>query len=107
GQQERAGREDRLRPPLRTHDVPGFEERTRHAAYRPRGARGRFDERVDLAGPHELLRDASLEPARTRPLAGVGSDGIPPAGDDPGEAGQPARRGEERTPVEGRQPAVW
>jgi hypothetical protein len=54
-------------------------------------AGGRLAERLDLAGPHELLRDAACAPAGAGPVAGKSDrHGLPAAGDDAGEAGQPA-----------------
>ncbi len=46
-------------------------------------------------------------PFRAGALAGVGPDGLPAAGDDPGEARQPARGGDQRAPAAGGQPALW
>ena len=58
---------------------------------------------LDRTNYFETLPGHELELA---PLARGRSHGQPPAGDDPGEARQPARRREERAPLVGRQPAV-
>ena len=50
----------------------------------------------DRRGPDGLLRDRSQQCARAGALARGRSDGLPAAGDDAGEARQPARRGQER-----------
>ena len=55
-----------IRPPLRAHDVQGLGEgrtgRTLHAGLQQR----RQHERHDQPGPHALLRDAAVQPARSR-----------------------------------------
>ena len=61
---------------------------------------------IDLARPHELLRDAPRPRAGAGALARGRPDGVAAAGHDPGEARQPARRGQERAPLERRQPAL-
>ena len=45
---------------------------------------------------HQLLRDRAEQRAGAGPLARVGPHGLPAPGLDPGEARQPARRGQER-----------
>ena len=64
---------------------------------------GRPDQRQHQHRPHQLLRERAQQRARAGPLARVRPDGLPPAGPDPGEARQPARRGQERAPAAGRQ----
>ncbi len=103
---QRAPGPHRLRPPLRAHDVPGLGARAGHRAHRARGAGGRLHERLHLAGPHQLLRDAPGQPTGAGALAGVRPHGLPAPGDDAGEAGQPAQRGAERAPLAGGQPAL-
>ena len=92
-EQARVARQDRLRPPLRAHDVPGIGARRQDGALLLRPGRRRHAERHDLARPHELLRDAAQPRAGAGALARGGPHGKPPAGHDPGEARQPARRG--------------
>ena len=66
-QQAREARQDRVRPPLRAHDVPGLGERGQGRALQPGAGGRRHAQRLDLARPHELLRDAA------RPRAGAGA----------------------------------
>ncbi len=63
-------------------------------------------QRLDQPGPHELLGDGALELPGIGAVDGVGPDGLPAARDDPGEARQPARRGQERAAPELREPAL-
>ena len=65
-----------------------------HLAHHP-GRRRRL-QRHHLLRPHQLLRDAALPPAGAGPLAGGGPDGHAARRPEPGEPGQPARRGQER-----------
>ena len=102
----RGARQDRFRAPLRARDVPGLAACRQGRARRPRPGCRRDDERIDLAGPDELLRDDAGQPARARPLARGGSDGHPPRRAEPGEPGQPARGRQEREALVVRQPAV-
>ena len=53
--------------------------------------------------PDQLLRGPPDQRPGDRPLARIRPDGLPPAGADPGQARQPARRGQERAPAAGRQ----
>ena len=53
-----------------------------------------------VAGPDELLRDPPRPRARAGAVARGRPHGEPAAGDDPGEARQPARRREERAPLD-------
>src|SRR5690606_16842377 len=57
GLAERARGSYGVRPPVRAHDVPGLETRTGDGALRADREGRRLAERLDLAGPHELLRD--------------------------------------------------
>ncbi|CAA9327874.1 MAG: Zinc protease, partial [uncultured Gemmatimonadetes bacterium] len=107
GEPERGGGAHGAGPPLRAHDVPGVRARAGHAAHRLRGARGRQHQRLHLAGPHQLLRDAPRATAGAGALAGERPHGLLPPRAHAGEAGQPARRGEERAARTGRQPALW
>ena len=84
----------------------GSAERRRERALRARAARRRHAQRIDLARPHELLRDRAVEPARARALARGESHGLPAAGDDAAEARHPARRRAERAALVDGQPAV-
>ena len=100
----RAEGADRLRPPVRAHDVQGIRER------RPRRApvsdllERRLDERDDQQGSHPLLRDPAGQPARSRALPRGRSDAV--ARDHRGEPGQPAPGGAGGAPARRRQPAV-
>src|SRR5690606_9653723 len=98
-QSERTAWPDRIRPPLRAHDVSGIAKRARHTAYRARRTSWRIDERLDLARQDELLRNRSRESPGVGALARVRPDGVPHSRDDAGEAGQPTRGGEERAAV--------
>ncbi len=73
-------------------------------AHRP--GRRRRQQRDHLLRPHQLLRDAALAPAGAGPLAGGRPDGHAARRAEPGEPGQPARRGQEREAPELRQPAL-
>ena len=98
--------QDRLRPPLRARDVPGLAERRQGGAHRPRPGGRRDDERHDLAGPDELLRDHARPPGGARAVARGGPDGHPPRRAQPGEPRQPARGRQEREALVVRQPAL-
>ena len=63
-------------------------------------------QRLDRDGPDELLGDRAAELSRTGLVDGGGPHGLPPPGDDPAEARQPARRGEERAAAELREPPL-
>ena len=104
--QARAAGQDRLRAPLRARDVPGLQARGQGRAHRARAGRRRDDERHDLAGPDELLRDDAVAPARPRPVARGGPDGDAARCAQPGEPRQPARGREEREALVVRQPPV-
>ncbi len=69
-------------------------------ALQPRPGRGRDAERQHVARPDELLRDPPRPRARAGAVARGRSHGEPAPGHDPGEARQPARRREERAPLE-------
>ena len=56
--QARGRRQDRVRAPVRARHVPGLAPRRQGRAHRARPGRRRDDERLDLARPDELLRDA-------------------------------------------------
>ena len=98
--------QDRLRPPVRARHVPGLAPRRQGRAHRPRPGGRRDDERLDLARPDELLRDAAGPPARARAVARGRPDGDPARRAQPGEPRQPARGRQEREALVVRQPAV-
>ena len=104
--QARDARPDRVRAPLRARDVPGLEARREGRAHRHRPGRRRHDERVHVAGPDQLLRDAAGAPAGARALARGGPDGDAPRRAEPGEPRQPARGRQEREALVLRQPPV-
>ena len=106
GSTARAARQDRLRAPVRARHVPGLAPRREGRAHRARPGRRRHDERHDLAGSHQLLRDAAGPPAGPRAVAGGGPDGDAPGRPLAGEPRQPARSGQEREALVVRQPAV-
>ena len=108
--EEREAGADRLRAPLRAHDVPGLEERPRRVLLGGRGARrqppGGGRQRHHRQRPHQLLRDRAVGQPREAPLARERPPGDAARRHRPGEARQPARRGQERTPAELREPAL-
>ena len=72
----RGAGQERLRAPVRAHDVPGLEERRRRQPLRdPAQARRRRDQRHDERRSHELLRGRPREPARDRAVARERSHG--------------------------------
>ncbi len=93
---------DRVRPPVRTPDVPGLGA-PRHRILRPAREARRPDQRAHQQRPDELLRGPAHQRPGDRPLARIRPDGLPPAGLDPGQARQPARRRQERAQAAGRQ----
>ncbi len=101
GTRQRDRRQDRLRPPLRAHDVPVVGTRGRGPVLEVHGRRGRLvHQRHDRFRPHQLHGGRSLQPARDGALARERSDGIPPRPDQRHVAGQPAGRGAQRAPAE-------
>ena len=97
----------RLRAPVRTHDVPGLEARAeRRALQAARRRRCQRHQRHHRFRPHQLLRDAAVEPARTGAVAGIGPHGLPARRARPGGPGQPAGRRAQRAPPERREPAL-
>ena len=68
--------------------------------------RRRLAQRHHQPGPDQLLRDGPGRAPGAGALAGGRPDGRPGAGADPGDAGQPARGGEERAPPALRERAV-
>ena len=104
--QARGPGQDRLRPPLRARHVPGLAPRRQGRAHRARPGRRRDDERLDLARPDELLRDAAGAPARAGAVARGRPDGDAARRAQPGEPRQPARGRQEREALVVRQPAV-
>ena len=106
GIEARAGRTNGVRPPLRARDVPGLQARREGRAHRARAGRGRDDERLDMAGSHQLLRDAARPPAGARPVARGRPDGDAAGRAQPGEPRQPARGRQEREALLVRQPPV-
>ena len=106
GSKHEVAGQDRLRAPLRARDVPGLAARRQGRAHRARPGRRRDDERLDLARPHQLLRDAAGAPARPGALARGRPDGDPARRAQPGEPRQPARGRQEREALVVRQPAV-
>ena len=93
---ERKGRTG-LRASLRAHDVQGLREgrtgRALHAGLQQR----RQHERHDEQGSHALLRDAAVEPARSRAVPRSRPDVV--ARDHQGEPRQPAQRRPGRAPA--------
>ena len=103
--QGRAGRQDRLRPPVRASAVQRLRERARRlfrAAARDR--RHRL-ERHHLVRPHQLLPDRADAGARPGAVHGERPHGPSARRAQPGAARQPARRRAERK-APGRQPAL-
>ena len=74
----------------------GSRPRRQDRAHGPGPGRRRHAERHHLPGPDQLLRDGPEPPARAGALARGGPDGHAPRRAQPGEPGQPARRGQER-----------
>ena len=104
--EEREGGEDRVRPPLRAHDVPGLEARPEEPAFRARRACRRIAQRLDVVRPHELFRDRAVPSSRARALARIRSHGVDASRDDPGEARESKGCREERAQSAIRQPTV-
>ena len=104
--QGREARQDRLRPPVRAHDVPGLEASRRRLLAAAGDARRR-DQRHDRRGPDRVLRAGPQQRARAGPLARGRSHGLPAAGDDAAEARQRAGRGQERASRARGQRPVW
>src|SRR5262245_14765810 len=104
--EERGRGQNRLCPPVRARDVPGFAERREGGAHRPRPGGRRDDERHDLARPDELLPDGPVAPTGARALARGRPDGNAPRCPEPGEPRQPARGREEREALVVRQPPL-
>ena len=100
----RAEGADRLRPPVRAHDVQGIRERRSRRAPVPDLLERRLDERDDQQGSHPVFRDPARQPARSRPLPRGRSDAV--ARDHRAEPGQPAPGGAGGAPARRRQPAV-
>src|SRR5690606_38965596 len=95
-----------VRPPVRAHYVPWLNTSTGAGALRADREGRRLAERLDLAGPHERLRDAARALPRAGSLAGERPTRLAASRDDAGEARQPARCREERAALARRQPAV-
>ena len=69
-------------------------------------AAGGYEQRVDQRGPHQLLRERPVEPARDLLVARGRSPGVAARRHDQGEGRPAARRGQERAPPELREPAL-
>ena len=90
----RAEGPDRVRAPLRAHDVPGVAEPREDGVHQARAVQRRDPERLDAVRLHELLRDRSLPHAGDGDLGRGGPDEGPR--DQPGQPDQPAGRREIR-----------
>ena len=106
GSKHEVAGQDGLRPPLRARHVPGLAPRRQGRARGHRPGGRRHDERLDLAGPDQLLRDDAGPPDGAGAVARGRPDGHPARGPEPGEPGQPARGRQEREALVLRQPAV-
>ena len=100
----RAAEPDRLRPPVRAHDVSGVRKRRQVRARPHRQRERRHVERLDAVRPHQLLRGDAVECARARDVARGGPDAV--AEDHAGNAQEPAGRGQRRGPRQRPEPAV-
>ena len=72
----------------------------------PRRRRRVRHQRHDGLRPHQLLRDAPVEPARAGAVARIGPHGLPARHARPGQPLEPAGRRAQRAPPERREPAV-
>ena len=108
--EEREAGAHRLRAPLRAHDVPGLGERPT-SDYFTLARGGRREPQGGVNGSTNKDRTNYFETcprttSRSRLWLEADRMGFLLDGDDPGEARQPARRGEERAAPGLRQPAV-
>ena len=106
GLQEREARQDRLRPPLRAHDVPGLQALQRRLLQAPAG-RGLPGQRRHQHRPHPLLGTGPGGLPGARPVDGGRPHGLPAGRHDPGAPVQPDLRRPERAAPELREPTLW
>jgi hypothetical protein len=100
----RAAQPHRLRPPVRTPDVPGHAERAEGRVRPHHHRRRRPQQRLDPSRLHQLHRDRARIEHRADPVARSGPHEDP--GLQPGHAEEPAGRGQGRDPRQREEPAL-
>ena len=100
----RAEEPDRLRPPVRAHDVPGLRARRQVRARPDRQRERRRAERVDALRPHQLLRGDAVERARAGDVARGRPHAV--AQDHAREPQEPAERRQRGSARQRAEPAV-